>query len=58
MVLRTVDTTDILTVKDFFKNDSTLNRVEQIQFMDGTSGFAPWVIVDRQPTGNTAVTVS
>jgi hypothetical protein len=29
------DTTDTLTVRDFFKNDQGLNRVEQIQFMDG-----------------------
>jgi PAS domain S-box-containing protein len=58
LVLRIVDTTDILPVKDFFKNDSTLNRVEQIQFMDGTSGFAPWVAADSQPAGNTAVMVS
>ncbi|MFC1835941.1 calcium-binding protein [Thermodesulfobacteriota bacterium] len=36
LVLSIVATSDTVTVKDFFKNDSTLNRVEQIQFMDGT----------------------
>jgi len=36
LVLKIKNTTDSLTVQDFFKNDSPLNRVEQIQFMDGT----------------------
>ena len=36
IVLRINDTTDTLTIKDFFRNNSPLNRVEQIQFMDGT----------------------
>jgi trimeric autotransporter adhesin len=36
LVLRINDTTDTITVKDFFRNDGTLNRVEQIHFMDGT----------------------
>ncbi|MBM4329357.1 MAG: hypothetical protein FJ118_19610 [Deltaproteobacteria bacterium] len=35
LVLRIKDTNDVLTVQDYFKNDSLLNRVEQIQFMDG-----------------------
>jgi len=35
LVLKINDTTDTLTVKDFFR-DGILNRVEQIQFMDGT----------------------
>ncbi|MEW6740894.1 MAG: calcium-binding protein [Nitrospirota bacterium] len=36
LVVRINDTTDKLTVRGFFKNDSPLNRIEQIQFMDGT----------------------
>ncbi|MEW6351484.1 MAG: calcium-binding protein [Thermodesulfobacteriota bacterium] len=36
LVLRINDTEDKVTVKDYFRNDSTLNRIEQIQFMDGT----------------------
>jgi len=36
LVLKILDTTDTLTVQDYFRNDSPLNRVEQIQFMDGT----------------------
>ena len=36
IVLRINDTNDTLTIKDFFRNNSPLNRVEQIQFMDGT----------------------
>ncbi|MBU1052985.1 MAG: hypothetical protein KKC46_04045 [Proteobacteria bacterium] len=36
LVVKINNTTDIMTVQDFFKNDSPLNRVEQIQFMDGT----------------------
>jgi Ca2+-binding RTX toxin-like protein len=36
LVLKIVDTTDTLTVKDFFRNDAMMNRVEQIQLMDGT----------------------
>ena len=36
LVVEIEDTSDSMTVKDFFRNDSTLNRVEQIQFMDGT----------------------
>jgi len=37
LVLKINDTTDTLTVQDFFKNDSLLNRVERIEFMDGTT---------------------
>ena len=36
LVLKIKDTTDTITVQDFFRNDSPLNRIEQIQFMDGT----------------------
>jgi len=36
LVLYIIGTTDTLTIKDFFKNDSGLNRVERIQFMNGT----------------------
>ncbi|MDQ7785788.1 MAG: calcium-binding protein, partial [Desulfomonilaceae bacterium] len=36
LVLRIIDTTDVLTVRKFFKDDGTLYRVERIQFMDGT----------------------
>ncbi len=36
LVVEIVGTSDSMTVRDFFRNDSTLNRVEQIQFMDGT----------------------
>ena len=36
IVLRINDTDDTLTIKDFFRNNSSLNKVEQIQFMDGT----------------------
>ncbi|MBU1052976.1 MAG: putative Ig domain-containing protein [Proteobacteria bacterium] len=36
LVVKINNTTDTMTVQDFFKNDSPLNRVEQIQFMDGT----------------------
>ncbi len=36
LVLRIIGTSDSLTVQDYFRNDSPLNRVEQIQFMDGT----------------------
>jgi len=36
LVLKIIDTTDTLTVQDYFRNDSPLNRIEQIQFMDGT----------------------
>ena len=36
LVLSIIDTTDTLTVKNFFRNDSLMNRVERIQFMDGT----------------------
>jgi len=36
LVLKILDTTDTLTVQDYFRNDSPLNRIEQIQFMDGT----------------------
>lgn len=35
-VLRILGTSDTLTVRDFFRNDSTLNHVERIEFMDGT----------------------
>jgi len=35
LVLKILDTTDTLTVQDYFRNDSPLNRIEQIQFMDG-----------------------
>jgi len=36
LVLSIINSSDSLTVRDHFKNDSTLNRIEQIQFMDGT----------------------
>jgi len=36
LVQKIIDTTDTLTVQDYFRNDSPLNRIEQIQFMDGT----------------------
>ncbi|MFH0824871.1 MAG: calcium-binding protein, partial [Pseudomonadota bacterium] len=36
LVVEIIGTSDTMTVKDFFRNDSTLNRVEQIRFMDGT----------------------
>ena len=36
LVLKINDTTDTLTVQDYFGNNSTINRIEQIQFMDGT----------------------
>jgi len=36
LVLKILDTSDTLTVQDYFRNDSPLNRIEQIQFMDGT----------------------
>jgi hypothetical protein len=29
-------TIDRITVKDYFKNDSTLNVIERIRFQDGT----------------------
>ncbi|MFC1835198.1 calcium-binding protein, partial [Thermodesulfobacteriota bacterium] len=35
-ILKIDDTSDSVTVINFFKNDSILNRIEQIQFMDGT----------------------
>jgi Ca2+-binding RTX toxin-like protein len=37
LVLKIKDTSDTLTVVDFFRNDSMLNRVERILFMDGTT---------------------
>jgi len=36
LILKIQGTTDTLTVQDYFRNDSPLNRIEQIQFMDGT----------------------
>ena len=36
LVLKINDTTDTLTVQNYFGNNSTINRIEQIQFMDGT----------------------
>ena len=36
LVLAIVGTSDSITVQGFFSNDSTLYRVEQVQFMDGT----------------------
>jgi len=36
LIVKINNTTDTLTVQDFFKNESPLNRIEQIQFMDGT----------------------
>jgi len=36
LVLSIINSSDSITVRDHFKNDSTLNRIEQIQFMDGT----------------------
>ncbi|MEW6350716.1 MAG: calcium-binding protein, partial [Thermodesulfobacteriota bacterium] len=36
LVLTINGTEDSLTVQDFFREGSTLNRIEQIQFMDGT----------------------
>jgi len=38
LVLKIIDTSDTITVEDFFRfDDSSLKRVEQIQFMDGTT---------------------
>lgn len=37
LVVRINETTDKLTVRDYFRNDSPLNRIEQIQFQDGTT---------------------
>jgi hypothetical protein len=36
LILRINDTTDTLTIEDFFRDDGTSNRIEQILFMDGT----------------------
>ncbi|MBU1052980.1 MAG: hypothetical protein KKC46_04020 [Proteobacteria bacterium] len=36
LIVEVNNTADKVTVQDYFKNDSPLNRVEQIQFMDGT----------------------
>jgi Ca2+-binding RTX toxin-like protein len=36
MVLVITGTTDQITVRDYFKDNSTLNRIECIQFQDGT----------------------
>ena len=36
LVLKIKDTTDTLTVRGHFSNTSQINRIEQIQFMDGT----------------------
>nr|MDA8124879.1 hypothetical protein [Deltaproteobacteria bacterium] len=36
LVLQIKDTIDALTVRNYYLNNSTLNRVERIQFMDGT----------------------
>ncbi|AFM26137.1 calcium-binding protein [Desulfomonile tiedjei] len=36
LVLRIRDTSDTLVVKNHFRNDSTLNGIERIVFMDGT----------------------
>ncbi|MBM3300254.1 MAG: hypothetical protein FJY85_09895 [Deltaproteobacteria bacterium] len=37
LVLKIAVTTDSLTVQDFFRSDRGLNRIERIQFMDGTA---------------------
>lgn len=37
LLLKITDTSDTLTVVDYFRNDSPLNKIEQIQFMDGTT---------------------
>ncbi|MFC1835194.1 calcium-binding protein [Thermodesulfobacteriota bacterium] len=36
LILSIEASSDTLTVRDFFRNGSTLNRIEQIQFWDGT----------------------
>ena len=36
LVVRISETTDKVTVKDHFKNESPLNRIEKIRFQDGT----------------------
>ena len=36
LVIFIKDTDDKLTVKDYFNNDSPLNRIERIKFADGT----------------------
>jgi Ca2+-binding RTX toxin-like protein len=36
LVLSIIDTSDTLTVRDYFRNNSTLNWIEEIHFMDGT----------------------
>lgn len=40
LILQINNTTDKLTVKDFFKNNSPLNRIERIQFMDSENFYA------------------
>ncbi|MBM3302519.1 MAG: calcium-binding protein, partial [Deltaproteobacteria bacterium] len=37
LVLKIAGTTDTLTVQDFFRSDTGLNRVERIEFMEGTA---------------------
>jgi trimeric autotransporter adhesin len=37
LLLKITDTSDTMTVVDYFRNDSPLNKIEQIQFMDGTT---------------------
>lgn len=36
LIVKITDTSDKLTVRDYFKNDSPLNRIERIQFTNGT----------------------
>ncbi|MFC1836848.1 calcium-binding protein, partial [Thermodesulfobacteriota bacterium] len=36
LILTILASSDTLTVKDYFRNDSTLNQIERIAFMDGT----------------------
>jgi Ca2+-binding RTX toxin-like protein len=36
LILTINGTTDRMTVRDYFKNDSSINRIERVEFMDGT----------------------
>ncbi|MFC1835305.1 calcium-binding protein [Thermodesulfobacteriota bacterium] len=41
LVLSIETSSDTLTVRDFFRNNSTLNQIERIQFMDGRAWTYP-----------------
>jgi hypothetical protein len=50
LVLKINDTSDKLTVRDMFRNNSPLNRIEQIQFMDGTVWTYDDILVEASHT--------